>query len=143
MKELEEVKEKIRIIENLLVKKDEEMKRILENLKISNHYDDVIQETSQGTLCQNVLITNLELHTKSGHVLDKIPQLDGVELVKETFNCENCRQMFATQQLLDYHVHEYDYVCDECSLCFKGQSLRLARACGASRRLFKIQPSQS
>ena len=70
---------------------------------------------------QNLLITNLELQSKPGHVLDNIPQLDGVELVKDTFKCENCQLLFATPQLLDNHVQEYDYVCDECSLCFKGQ----------------------
>ena len=49
VKELEKVKDQIRMIENMLQKKDEEIKKILDNLKSSNN-SDVIQETSQVTL---------------------------------------------------------------------------------------------
>ena len=52
---------------------------------------------------------------------DVIPQMDGIELVKESLKCENCRELFGTSELLENHTLEYDYVCEECAMCFKGQ----------------------
>ena len=102
-------------------------------IKESYSDDNCIQEVSQVALpandnvetretsYQNILVTNLNLHAKRGHVLGCILQLDGIELMRSTYKCENCQELFGTAQLLDTHVQEYEFVCEECSLCFQTQ----------------------
>ena len=87
---------------------------LLENKRTSSPYMKPSKPTS--------LITNLELHTRPEDVFDNhIPQLDGIELVKDNIKCENCRELFGTRHLLEKHVEDYEYICEECSSCFKTQ----------------------
>ena len=83
----------------------------------------MVKNTTSNSL-QAINIYNFEL---------QIPQVDGAmdtsislldeQLEATKYKCENCGKTFLTEQTLQIHSDEYEWGCDECSLCLTSKYL--------------------
>ena len=119
--ELEKVKNKLKNLEEKLKEKDQQIIEI--KMKI-----DEMSSLSASNRTRTSSITRLNPSSRNLNGIHQlssdfsIPQIDGCGsegLVTDSMKCENCHVLFGTSQLLDNHIEECEYVCDECCLCFK------------------------
>ena len=126
--EIQELKRKNTELENLMNKLNREELQKLGKRATRNTSGPVLLNYSSATTIPSTLTNvNSTFLTESNQ---QIPQLDGGQYQDSSYSrvslqhpiqCESCREVFHSQDDLTNHIKKYDYMCEDCELCFSSE----------------------